>query len=299
MLNIRRLHNSSSPTVTADIALRALHHLKQRDASGADAANPLIVTLATPFIEVHQADFGERPHLVRLALVAAIVYVLYFLELEVFRLSLVPSLIFHLVVTLPIGFMGWYWIARRATARQNLVEALRDTTRLGEVASTRPLLVIRAVDDEASLILALGAIVNYIIARSITYILWILIFFSIIFVVPEIIFIKLHWLSLESENFFERRDWYEHVGRLGVATMIITLLGMLMGARSVHGRELPLSPMECQINTQSTPDTKGLSHIITLVRHTYVKSLRHGIYGHEDCAKTISDWVRFRLHGLF
>ena len=53
--------------------------------------------------------------------------------------------------------------------------------------------------------------------------------------------------------------------------------------------------MECQINTQSTPDAKGLSEIITLVRRTYVKSLRHGIYDHEDCAKTISDWVRSQL----
>ena len=26
-------------------------------------ANPLVVTLATPFVEVHQADFGRRPYL--------------------------------------------------------------------------------------------------------------------------------------------------------------------------------------------------------------------------------------------
>ena len=51
-----------------NIALRALHHLQQRDASqacGADRANPLVVTLATPFIEVHQADFGPRPYFIR------------------------------------------------------------------------------------------------------------------------------------------------------------------------------------------------------------------------------------------
>ena len=55
-----------------NIALRALHHLRQRFDShlqGADAANPLVVTLATPFIEIHQADLGERPNLVRMALV--------------------------------------------------------------------------------------------------------------------------------------------------------------------------------------------------------------------------------------
>jgi hypothetical protein len=162
-----------------NIALRALH-LQKRDAPqayGADCVNPLVVTLATPFIEIHQADFGERPDLVRMALVTAIGYILYFLAFGLFRSSSVS----YLVVGVPLGFLGWYWIARRTSARQNLVEALRDATRLGEVASTRPLLVIRAIDDEASLILALGATVNYVTARSLTYALYILIFFRSFF----------------------------------------------------------------------------------------------------------------------
>ena len=53
--------------------------------------------------------------------------------------------------------------------------------------------------------------------------------------------------------------------------------------------------MECQINTQSTPDAAGLSRIVTLVRRAYVKSLRHGIYDHEECAKSISDWIHSQL----
>jgi hypothetical protein len=271
-----------------NIALRALHHLRQRDASqlyGADSANPLVVTLASPFIEIHQADFGQRPTLVRIALVGAIWFVLFFLAEWVFKLRSVPRLIFFLVVALSIGFMGWYWIFRRATARQNKVERLRDATRLGEVVSTQRLLVIRAIDDEASLILALGAIVNYITARSITFIYWIFIFFSFIWMLPQFIF-RFDWSVAY---------WYEHVAQLGVATLIITLLGLLSVARAAHGSELAVSPMECQINTQSAPDAVGLSKIITLVRRTYVKSLRHGIYDHEDCAETISDWVRSRL----
>src|SRR5262245_23147997 len=53
-----------------NIALRALHLLKQRDASPscAESENPLVVTLATPFVEVHPADFGKRPEWVRFAL---------------------------------------------------------------------------------------------------------------------------------------------------------------------------------------------------------------------------------------
>ena len=156
-----------------NIVLRALHHLPQL--YGADSANPLVVTLATPFIEIHQADFGKRPDLARMALVVAIGTLLWLLASVVFpsiRLVLFPMLIFVAVVVLPIGFMGWYWIVRRATARQHQIEALRDATRLVEVVSARPLLVIRAIDDEASLILALGAIVNYITARSLTYIFY-------------------------------------------------------------------------------------------------------------------------------
>jgi hypothetical protein len=74
-----------------------------------------------------------------------------------------------------------------------------------------------------------------------------------------------------------------------------TLLAALMVSRSVHGRELALSPMECQVNTHSAPDAVDLSQIVTLVSHNYVKSLRHGIYEHENCAKVISDWIRSKL----
>ena len=98
------------------------------------------------------------------------------------------------------------------------------------------------------------------------------------------------WGILSEEAGFRLRPWEQDRSFL-----TILLFGMLMVSRSVHGRELAVSPMECQINTQSTPDAMGLSKIVTLVRRTYVKSLRHGIYDHEDCAKTISDWVRPRL----
>src|SRR5262249_36536117 len=84
---------------------------------------------------------------------------------------------------------------------------------------------------------------------------------------------------------------------VGFTVLTISLFGLLMLSRSVHGRELAVSPMECQINTQSTPDALGLSKIVTLVRSSYVKSLRHVIYDHEACAKAISDWVHLQLCG--
>jgi hypothetical protein len=269
-----------------NIALRALHQLQQRDASqlsGGEKQTPLVVTLATPFVEVHHADFGARPFFVRMALLLAIVY----LEVWLQPLSyLAPPgsaygfaiTIFSSAVMFAILCFGLsWWIIRRAPARRARVEALRDATRLGKIASAQAqrLLVIRAIDDEASLIMALGAIFNYVTVRVIAFA------FLISGVLSSVI------INL----------WVDFLPalQLAFAALTIMLLGLLVAARTVHGWTLAVSPMECQINTQSTPDAKGLSAIVTLVRRTYVKSLRHGIYDHEDCARTISDWVRSQL----
>jgi hypothetical protein len=146
------------------------------------------------------------------------------------------------------------------------------------------LLLIRAIDDEASLVLALGAIFNYLTARFITYTLF------LFFVLSPIILYSINhkwapWLP----------NWAYPATFLVFITLTVTLLGVLMLSRSVHGRELAISPMECQINTQSVPDAVNLSQIVTLVSHSYVHSLRHGIYEHENCARSISDWLRSQL----
>jgi len=287
-----------------NIALRALHHLHQRDpfrSSGAERANPLVVTLATPFVEVHHADLGLRPTFVRLAVFFPILVMLlgrlapeqlWPLARAIFpfdRFFLIPALI-SLAVFLPLARFIWrYWLfpdSQRATARQNQVEALRDATRLGEIVSAQAqrLLIIRAIDDEASLVLALGTIGTYVTTTAIKYAFW------IAFIPAPVAFILFYFLHQRYEA-VTLQSYEDAVTVVGIAIIFI-LLGLLLVARSVHGRELPRSPMECQINTQSTPDAIGLSKIVTLVRHTHVRSLRHGIYGHEDCAKVIADWMR-------
>jgi len=287
-----------------NIALRALHLLHQPDASRlchADGADPLVVTLATPFVEVHHADLGLRPTFVRLAVFFPILVMLlgrlapeqlWPLARAIFpfdRFFLIPALI-SLAVFLPLARFIWrYWLfpdSQRATARQNQVEALRDATRLGEIVSAQAqrLLIIRAIDDEASLVLALGTIGTYVTTTAIKYAFW------IAFIPAPVAFILFYFLHQRYEA-VTLQSYEDAVTVVGIAIIFI-LLGLLLVARSVHGRELPRSPMECQINTQSTPDAIGLSKIVTLVRHTHVRSLRHGIYGHEDCAKVIADWMR-------
>jgi hypothetical protein len=265
-----------------NIALRALHHLGHRDASQvdkADSANPLVATLATPFIEVHEADFGDRPRTVRWAVVAATTWLL---SLSMVGLSdFLEPLICLAVWVFCFGLIVWWcwwWLSQRATARHNRIEALNEATQLGDPGSTQRLLVIRAIDDEASLVLALGTIFSYLTTMLIVtaYSLSVVVIGVTTWLTGGDIFI--FWLL--------QAGWF---------VLTVLLLGMLIVSRSAHGRELAVSPMECQINTQSTPDAKGLSEIVTLVRRTYVKSLRHGIYDQEDCAKTISDWVYSQL----
>src|SRR5215468_3698875 len=155
-----------------NIALRALHHLQKRDAAQLcweESANPFIVTLATPFIEVHQADFGRRPFYIRVAILNAISWLL---MLSIFLgpgfIKLPESYAWIVLIYVLINFcclgLTWWWGLRwisRSTARQTQLNALKDATQLGERVSAKRLLVIRAIDDEASLVLALGAIFNY------------------------------------------------------------------------------------------------------------------------------------------
>ena len=135
--------------------------------------------------------------------------------------------------------------------------------------------------------MALGTIVNFLTER---FILNVFTFVFPLLVGMGVIGWQLDWLSMKS--------WWNVTIIValmsGVIVLVIMMYSLLMTSRLVHGRELATSPMECQINTQSTPDGVG-AKIVTLVRDTYAKSLRHGIYDHEDCAKTVSDWVRFRL----
>ena len=205
-----------------NIALRALHHLQKHNASrsdDSDGANPLVVTLATPFIEIHQADFGGRPSAARGAVLLAMLYLLGWLAVVVFpsahsdipmsaptELSFSASLIFLVVVLLPLILVGWYWIEKRANARQTQVEALSRAPRLGEGLAPQRLLVIRAIDDEASLILALGVILNYLTTRSIMIIYWI--------ITTLAVSVPLLWLIV----FFVTQNRQATTPRAGIAT---------------------------------------------------------------------------------
>lgn len=116
-----------------NIALRAFEYLNKLRTSQASTVadpSPLIVTLAAPFVEVHPADFGRRPFLVRLALVLSTILILTFLLLHlnkfVFDVLLdSPSATIAFAswascVVAPSFFgavAGWWWIRRRTRCK--------------------------------------------------------------------------------------------------------------------------------------------------------------------------------------
>src|SRR5262249_17867901 len=129
-----------------NIALRALRHLQERDAFGScrtDCANLLVVTLATPFIEVHKADFGFRPDQVRWALVTFLLLPLYVLGISAPLYFLTPlsnpALAFITQMLSGAIFLAsaWYLIDFRKKARQGSLDKLRTATRLGELLSAQ------------------------------------------------------------------------------------------------------------------------------------------------------------------
>jgi hypothetical protein len=74
------------------------------------------------------------------------------------------TLLIAALLAFPLALSGFWWRdVRRAPVRQRQIDVLNDATRLGEVVSAQAqrLLIIRAIDDEASLTLALGTIVTY------------------------------------------------------------------------------------------------------------------------------------------
>jgi len=145
-----------------NIALRALHHLRERDASqlqGTETSKPFVATLASPFIEVHLADFGIRPNRVRHALWLAMVFMLWipfvvysqkFLfdnpQQFVPKLGLTTLLgvLLFVLICLAFWWRDW-WINKRVAARQNQVKTLHDATHFSKPPLAQRLLVVSAV----------------------------------------------------------------------------------------------------------------------------------------------------------
>src|SRR5829696_6391022 len=96
-----------------------------KEHSAAQAANPLIVALATPFIEVQHADFGSAPSLVRAAVALALWTPIWVLAKAIFPLNEFGKswLVAGVVLLVFIGLVSWCASKRADRRRHNHVEA--------------------------------------------------------------------------------------------------------------------------------------------------------------------------------
>jgi hypothetical protein len=204
----------------------------------------------------------------------------------------------------------------------NRIVAATATTNLLEHGLPRHL-VLRAIDDEASLTLAAGAIGNRLtlffssilmslmgIVSSL-WIIWVLVA-VLLFLAGKIEFFAFVFGSKFSGPFF--------VGIPALGSIVCILLFVLSGAfKMVYGRELFLGTLQCAVNSQSVPDAVGgrltvitlpdtgsairpsntgnalISAMILDHISAMILQLRHSLPQRPECANVIVDWVATTL----
>lgn len=266
-----------------NVALRAMTYL------GADASRVRIVTLAAPFLRVFVRDSLDRPTKV------LFVWIPLWMAITVIAgtiLMLIFALIFD-VTNLSVDFMFWglgsyaaggvvgFFVAVRLldeTSDRPL--KIRDAAAYNFRGAAAPrMLVIRGVDDEAALFLAVGAIgarLSYIILFS--AIRWVVVaYFGMVLLSATV---------LDKGTTGPLLEWLTAVAAFG-AVVFYFLFGVF---KSVFGKEFVRGAMRCEIAADSMPDTSGPIDAVTLAPD--INASRHGIYSHPQCVSEIVGWLR-------
>ena len=251
-----------------NVALRALQHLDSK------AGQIRVVTLATPFLRVFARRSLQLSYRVKLFMLAAIVITLFAsllvldsivsetvgleLLLAVRKIAKNDNLVFQIIVVLSVvaGFFIMEWLNEVFTNPHAAlaIEQLAHYDTKGAAAAR--MLVIRGVDDEASLSLAAGSIGSR------------LSFLTLVAVIPAIYAVVVVFLLLVS--FFGLESSLSKSGLWIGGLIIAVFFGALIlffvpGAfKSFFGREFLINGMTCDIAVDSGPDTLGQVEAITL-----------------------------------
>ena len=301
-----------------NVALRALDQL------GVTRDEIFIATIATPFVEILRSKLSptETERIDRFAITVGvflspqIAVVGSYFEVGLNVLSLIGAVFPLLLMLLFRGLRA---------SNPARVDELVGLTSLSPSVRKHPLLVLRAVDDEASLTLSAAAIGNRLsrlLARWSSKI-WrfLLIFFGVqIFIFfPLLITIGYFQIGLD---FMDRYQpalgfWVVLYVKVAIALQIGLLLVFFASlfspgaCKSFFGRELLLNGQGCEINSQSAPDSidrqsevRSASESISTTWGTVVTlhqaeeiqgHLRHGLYDDPQCAERIAGWLKSEL----
>jgi hypothetical protein len=257
-----------------NVALRALQYL---DSSMVNRTR--VVTLATPFLRVFARSSLQLPIMVQILLFGAIFLILLLSCAKIMSaispqdISLLTAIVVALLGTVPSLFITRWLIAVFTNSQAALAieeAASYDTT----VWPAWRMLVIRGVDDEASLSLAAGSIgsrLSYLVLVSLPAINMIGLL-GIMFAVLMFFF-----LSLEPPLWIES----VFVGAALCSPMFLFLSGVFKSI--FFGREFLLNALICDIAVDSVPDTLGQVEAMTLKPF--------------EAASSKSEWISF-ISGL-
>ena len=315
------LRNTSDAVVViahshgGNVALRAAHYL------GSEATRIRLVTLATPFVRVF-IDEGMPAEwqamaksLVILllgpiwAILGAVSYTVLFLvtgmwpsnwigisALLLVALSAMYPALLILKLLIEIILNPWphtnnqrsalnLW-PRLSSQLSERPRHIRDAAFYDTRGASTPLmLIVRGVDDEASLALAAGAIgsrISHYSIKSLLPMLWTLVILAVL--------VGATFAAIDGDT---GRILF---GVIPFAFGLVTLaiLGLPGVFKSVFGREFLIGAIRCEIAADSVPDTAGRIETITLpLSQSWLKmSLRHGLYDHSKCVNEIVSWLR-------
>ena len=323
-----------------NVALRALQYLDSM------TGRIRVITLATPFLRVFARTSLQLSYWVKLFMFGAI-FITLFVSLLVLdevvseKVGLKPlhfvrkvanndDLVFSIIAVLSgvAGFFIMEWLNEVFTNPHAAlaIEELAHYDTRGATTMSR-MLVIRGVDDEASLSLAAGSIGSR------------LSFLTLVAAIPTIyaVVIVFVWLgSFFGLNGESKLGLWMGVLMIGVFFGALILFFVPGAFKSFFGREFLVNGMSCDIAVDSVPDTLGQVEAITLrpieaassnprslerpfslrwmlevslleFRGIYFQvlqssmgqarskpswQLRHGIYNHPNCVDGIVRWLR-------
>lgn len=298
-----------------NVALRALDQL------GVTCDEVFIATIATPFVEILRTKLSPTDTR-RFDLMVSGTPTFLGIYATEFKYTYFPTLngiVFSVIVVL-ICLLPFLLFRLRAKNTRK-VDELVGLTSLSPSVREHPLLVLRALDDEASLALAAATIGNRLsrLLEWLSYKIWVLLRFLTI-LLPFI-------LVLIAINFFRPLDgviafmtpflqpivefsfnWFPALGKYLLLAFYAFLLSP--GAfNSAYGRELLLIFQGCGINSQSAPDsvdrqsefqsestTTNWGMVVTLHQaEEGRRGLRHGLYDDPECGERIAGWLQSEL----
>jgi hypothetical protein len=320
-----------------NVALRAIEHL------GTSSTKLFIVTLATPFVEIFapHKDYrsSERSMYLASLVFFGVNVVFYALikfapsEDDEFMRYATPAILIMFGIFIVCSLISYrdrkfYKTRRSQTVPSDYVDELaRRSSHQALKQSDAELLVLRGIDDEASLAIAAGAIgvrlshsiSGLISAAFFTIPLIALITVGLLLAAGALLFQINDYVGLSAIDALD--DWVEEVltGSTGHVTLnfenpslymkgygiaisiCATILGFSVASRifiCVYGREFLMRFLNAEIGVGSVPDVDGAVTVQTLVRGNSTNDRsRHRLYDDTDCAPRIVSWVTVRSNG--